>query len=402
MRSDVKYAMALLLALTLVPQSSVALFAADKELIDSKVTTSSEQDESSESTSDKNKEDKKEDKSTDDKEKTESEQNNTQDEATEKKFSYTSEDYADGNGRLLGSRPNIEDMPELSNKIFDDIETAVSELNLDNYDSNVVTFNVTDDIKPGFVEIYVKVENDYNLSEFKYYVYKPNKSWTNSESEYEETIKKLEEKKSEEDKNKDKKDDKDNIGKDTDKDAQEKDSKEESADSKSSKSTEQIKKPEKVTMIPLRANVEKLGWKVEWEQKTATEPSKAILTKGNQMIKILVDPNTNYDLVINRDTNKTFIETGKLSRPAELQDEVLYVPSTFIDRLTKEREDRLNNPGLKDNMKDKAKENGDMEKKDKPPVKPEDKEKRQDKKEKPKEEKTEDKDIKFSGNSETE
>jgi len=373
MKSNVNY-MALLTVLLLMSQP-VGILAADQKTSDNKVSTSSEQESSSESTS---KEETSKTDSQENKNDNAKEENDSEKIIAEKKFSYVSKEYSDSNGRILGNYPEIDDMTELNNKIRDDIETAVSELNLDSYDSNVVTFNVQDDIKPGFVEIYVKVENGNSSSDLKYYVYKPDNSWTNSESEYEETIKKLEEKKSEEDKEK-----KDN----------EKDNGSTEERSVDSESAEQTEKPEKLTMVPLRANAEKLGWKVEWEQKTATEPSKAILTKGNYMIKILVDPNTNYDLVINRDTTKTFIEPAKLSKPAELQDEVLYVPSTFIQRLTKEKEDRLNKSDTKDTVKDKKdkeKEINDRDKKDKPPVKPENRDKR------------EDKGVKLSGDSETE
>ena len=87
-------------------------------------------------------------------------------------------------------------------------------------------------------------------------------------------------------------------------------------------------------MIPLRVNAEKLDWKVDWEQKKGSEPSKAILSKDSTVIKILVDSKLDYDLIINGNSTK------KLDKPAELQDSTLYVPSTFIDSYLKTETDK--------------------------------------------------------------
>lgn len=204
------------------------------------------------------------------------------------KLVWTSQSYIAESGEIIGKYPSFENMKDLSNKIYSDVETAVSALNTSNFNNEEVVSYSVDESKDGFAKVTVKVDKDDMLDVFNYYV--------------------------------DKKDKKEITKDEFDKAVVEKD------DTTTESSLE-------ITMVPLRSNAEKLGWKVEWEQKTATEPSKAILTKDSKSVKILVDATTSYDLIVNEDTSKSFITTDKLDKPAELQDSTLYVPSTFFDKV---------------------------------------------------------------------
>lgn len=207
-------------------------------------------------------------------------------------LNYISQIYIDNNNRIIGSYPVIESMPELSNKILTDIDKTVSQLNLkssDDYGENILKFKIDESVA-GYAKISLDVEKDFVSDSFEYFV----NVKTNSE------IKKAEFEKAQ---------------------------KEETKTDDDTSSVE-------ITMIPLRVNAEKLGWKVDWEQKKGSEPSKAILSKDLTVIKILVDSKLDYDLIINGNSTK------KLNKPAELQDSTLYVPSTFIDSYLKTEADK--------------------------------------------------------------
>jgi len=204
------------------------------------------------------------------------------------KLVYSNQSYVAGSGEIIGNYPVFADMKDLSDKIYSDVETAVSSLNTNNFNNEeVVTYSV-DESKDGFAKVTVTVDKDNMISTFNYYVSKKDKKEI-SKDEFDKGVVV---------------DDKDTSGSSLE-----------------------------VTMVPLRSNAEKLGWKVDWEQKTATEPSKAILTKDSKSVKVLVDANLDYDLIVNEDTSKAFITTVKLDKPAELQDSTLYVPSTFFDNV---------------------------------------------------------------------
>lgn len=243
---------------------------------------------------------------------TENTEKNETAQTVSEKLIYKADDYTNGDGRILGKYPvvDLDGMDDLNKKIRDDIELAISNLSPSSYDNDMITFSIDDDIKLGFAKITIKLDANSSSSDFVYYVDKTNKRWTTSESEANAAVKAAEEKRAQEEQDK--------------------------QDETSGQAVSVI------TMVPLRVNAEKAGWKVDWEQKTAIEPSKAILTKGNSMIKVLVDPNTSYDVIINRDMTKVFIETDKLDRPAELQDDTLYVPSTFIEKISKDKTESSN------------------------------------------------------------
>lgn len=207
-------------------------------------------------------------------------------------LNYISQIYIDNNNRIIGSYPVIGNMPELSNKILSDIDKTVSQLSLkssDDYGENILKFEVDESVN-NYAKISINIEKDFTSDLFEYFVdIKANSEIEKSEFE--------------------------------------KAQKEEPKTDDDTPSAE-------ITMIPLRVNAEKLGWKVDWEQKKGSEPSKAILSKDSTVIKILVDSKLDYDLIINGNSTK------KLDKPAELQDSTLYVPSTFIDSYLKTETDK--------------------------------------------------------------
>ncbi len=205
------------------------------------------------------------------------------------KLVYKSQSYVAGNGEIIGNYPVFTGMKELSNKIYSDVQTAVDSLNTNNFNNEEVVTYTVDESKDGFAKITVTVDKDNMTNVFNYYVSKKDKKEV-TKDEFDKGV----------------------------------------VDNKDGQTTGSSLE---VTMVPLRSNAEKLGWKVNWEQKTATEPSKAILTKDSKSVKILVDANLDYDLIVNEDTSKAFITTVKLDKPAELQDSTLYVPSTFFDKV---------------------------------------------------------------------
>ncbi len=202
-------------------------------------------------------------------------------------LNYISQIYIDNNNRIIGSYPVIGNMPELSNKILSDIDKTVSQLSLkssDDYDENILKFEVDESVN-NYAKISINIEKDFTSDLFEYFVdIKANSEIEKSEFE-----------------------------------------KAQKEEPKTDDDTPSVE----ITMIPLRVNAEKLGWKVDWEQKKDFEPSKAILSKDSTVIKILVDSKLDYDLIINGNSTK------KLDKPAELQDSTLYVPSTFIDSYLK-------------------------------------------------------------------
>lgn len=74
-----------------------------------------------------------------------------------------------------------------------------------------------------------------------------------------------------------------------------------------------------LTMIPLRANAESLGWKLTWNDVTRS----ITLTKENKSAMITLG-------------RETCLVNGKLvdmDKAAELQDSTMYVPSTLFDKI---------------------------------------------------------------------
>lgn len=199
------------------------------------------------------------------------------------KLIYDEQDYAYDAGQIIGKYPVFEEIKDLSEKIFSDIEKAVNELNLrNNLSENIVSYEIDESIE-NYAIVKVKVENDDIVQNFEYYVDNANKKEITKE-ELKNAIE---------------------GDKDTDDDSQ----------------TE-------ITMVPIRSNAEKLGWKVDWQQKTETEPSMAILTKEDYTIKVLVDSNTEYDVIL---TAGNEVQNFKLSKFPELQDDTLYVSSDFFE-----------------------------------------------------------------------
>lgn len=196
---------------------------------------------------------------------------------------YISQIYIDNNNKIIGSYPVIGNMPELSKKILSDIDKTVSQLNLkssDDYGENILKFEVDESVDD-YAKILLTIEKDFVSYSFEYYVdIKANTEIKKSEFE--------------------------------------------KAQKEEPKIDDDTTPTVEITMIPLRINAEKLGWKVNWVQKKDSEPSQAILSKDLTVIKILVDAKLNYDLIINGSSTK------KLDKPAELQDNTLYIPSTFI------------------------------------------------------------------------
>lgn len=206
------------------------------------------------------------------------------------KLMYTVRTYIDSNNRIIGYYPVLSYINGLSNEILENIDNAVSELNLsasDSYSEDIVKFYVDESLE-GYAKVVVIIEKDDLVNSFDYYIDKKLNIQI-TKAEFEKVF-------------------------------------EDSNDSSTSGSAIEI------IMVPLRVNAEKLGWKVDWEQKKSHEPSKAILSKDSKLIKIMIDAGLDYDLIINEDIAKDFVKTEKLDKAAELQDSTLYIPSTFLDK----------------------------------------------------------------------
>ena len=204
-------------------------------------------------------------------------------------------EYVDQNGRFFGSYPYIEDMDDLSRKIYSDIDSAVHDLGLsDNDDIIDPVINSKIDQDDNFAKISVSVEFEDNKTDIVYYVDKKLMQEI-SQTEYEKKQKEIDEKKAE--------------------------------------GEESQTESEEITMVPLRVNAEGLGWNVEWRQKTDSIPARAILTKGQTKIDVLYNSTFAYDLIITKDISKSDIITDSLERSPELiDDSILYVPSSFIKK----------------------------------------------------------------------
>jgi len=215
-------------------------------------------------------------------------------------------EYVDQNDRFLGSYPDIEDMKDLSSKIYNDIESAITDLNLNNSDNVVDSIiKVKIDENDDFAKIDIAIEFEDNETDLVYYIDKKLMKEI-SQTEYEKTQK----------------------DKDEDKD------KEQEIDGKKIEEEEKDQtESTEITMVPLRANAESLGWKVEWLSKTADYPACAVLTKGQTKIAVLYNSTFAYDLIITNDINLNDITTDSLERSAELiDDKALYVPSSFVKK----------------------------------------------------------------------
>lgn len=200
------------------------------------------------------------------------------------KLIYAEQDYVYDAGQIIGKYPVFEEIEDLSEKISSDVEKAVSELNLrSDLSENIVSYEIDESVE-NYAKVEVKVEKDDMVQNFEYYVDKANKKEITKE-EFEKAI-------------------------EEDKDSDDDDSQAE------------------ITMVPIRSNAEKLGWKVDWQQKTETEPSMAILTKEGYSIKVLVDSNTEYDVIL---TAGNEVQNCKLNKHPELQDDTLYVSSDFFE-----------------------------------------------------------------------
>lgn len=216
-----------------------------------------------------------------------------------KKMEVDLQEYIDDNNRFLGNYPVIKGNIALSEKIHSDIDTAVRDLDIDveeNITDDVIKFNIDENEKLASISVVVRY-ND-NGSSFYYYLNKE----TMKEilvSEYE-------------------KGQRDMAGK--------------------AEETEKFEQHE-ITMVPLRTNAENLGWAVEWRRKSGDVPARAILTKGKQKRAVFYNSTLDYDFVITENIDEKDITTGKLDRNAELiDDSVLFVPSSFIDKFLKSDE----------------------------------------------------------------
>ena len=207
-------------------------------------------------------------------------------------------EYVDQNGRFFGSYPYIEDMDDLSRKIYSDIDSAVHDLGLsDNDDIVDPVINSKIEQDDNLAKISISVEFEDNKTDNVYYVDKESMQEI-SQTEYEKKQKEIDEKKAEK-------------------------AEEEKTQTES----------EEVTMVPLRVNAEGLGWNVEWRKKTDSVPARAILTKGQKKIDVFYNSTLAYDLVLTKDVSVNDIATDSLERGAELiDDSILYVPSSFVKK----------------------------------------------------------------------
>ena len=215
-------------------------------------------------------------------------------------------EYVDQNDRFLGSYPDIEDMKDLSSKIYNDIESAITDLNLNNSDNVVDSIiKVKIDENDDFAKIDIAIEFEDNETDLVYYIDKKLMKEI-SQTEYEKTQK----------------------DKDEDKD------KEQEIDGKKIEEEEKDQtESTEITMVPLRANAKSLGWNVEWRKKTDSVPACAVLTKGQTKIAVLYNSTFAYDLIITNDIDLNDITTDSLERSAELiDDKALYVPSSFVKK----------------------------------------------------------------------
>jgi len=238
-------------------------------------------------------------------------------------LNYETKDYLDNYNRVIGSYPVINNMQDLSNQILSDIDSNINEFDLkaDNeiYDS-IVGFSIEQ--KNGYAKISVVINNpdDNSNIHLEYYLdIVANKQV--SSDEYLDAINNI-------NKNDDHFSDFDNKIND--------------------------RYHSEIIMVPLRTNAEKFGWTVDWKSGKNQEPSRAILKKDNRQIEILVDADLDYDLIINDDSSKGFVKTIKLDRKAELQDNLLYVPSSFLDKflIPESWSDNGKNDGHKRSKKD--------------------------------------------------
>ena len=223
------------------------------------------------------------------------ENNNTQENEKNKALNIKFKEYSDQYGRFFGSYPDIEKMGDLSRQIYHDIDTTISDLNI-NANEDIVDAIIKSkvDQDDNFTKIYVSVEFEENKTDFVYYVDKETMREF-SQAEYEKKQKEIDEKKAEDKKNED--------------------------------------ESREITMVPLRANAESFGWNVEWRKKEDNVPARAILTKGQAKIAVLYNSTLSYDLAITKDVTVNNIITEKLERSTELiDDSILYVPSSFIEK----------------------------------------------------------------------
>jgi len=215
-------------------------------------------------------------------------------------LNYEAKDYLDNYSRVIGSYPVINNMQDLSNQILSDIDSKINEFDLkaDNeiYDS-IVKFSIEQ--KNGYAKISVVINNpDDNSNSYLEYYLDIMASKQILSDEYLNAV------------------NKDNHRFDF--------------DGYNNENSDKYRS--EITMIPLRTNAEKLGWKVDWKPGKNQEPARAILKKDNRQIEILVDTDWDYDLIINDDLSKGFVKTMRLDKKAELQDNLLYVPSNFLDK----------------------------------------------------------------------
>ena len=213
-----------------------------------------------------------------------------------KKIDIESKEYVDDNNRFLGNYPRIHDNIALSEKIYSQIDTVVRDLNIDVEEDiyeNVINSSIDENEK--FAKITVSV--NYNGSENNFFYYLDKSTMREiSASEYEKGQENIVD------------------------------------EAEESKRSEQYE----VTMVPLRTNAENLGWAIEWRPKSGDVPARAILKKGNKKRAVFYNSTLDYDFVVTEDINKKDIATGKLDRSAELiDDSVLFVPSSFIDKFLK-------------------------------------------------------------------
>jgi len=250
-----------------------------------------------------------------------------------KNLDYNLRDYITTNGINLGTYPVIPAMQELSNKILLDINSGLLDLNLNNLsDNNNIISCQIEDLDDNYSKIIITLNYNYLSKSFVYYVDK-NKNIEITEKDF---------------------------------------------DNQKLENTEL--EPETIHMVQLRSNAEQAGWKVEWVQKNMAQSEKnnlrrkisqrllensssdfkpeftreknnekfinrrnllrgqdqdhsmVLLTKNNYLIKVLIEANFDYDLIINQDINKSIVLTEKLEKPAELKDDRVYVPKSFCEK----------------------------------------------------------------------